>query len=393
VSEAYTIQLNEVDEISFLSLRGVRKFVSEEMEAAEWLVRALEKYGYSNLSESMRNSLDSISNLVFSDTIPFDLPDALGRIAPSYLKSEPLFYSKGQTWEGISKAREVSGERAAAVAYAVNVGAANFGSSLTREAMIGMVLAAFPELGDPQTLAGRLASERANYRSSLDRRLAAIEDMQERQEREWKSLLGRAMHRSRRTFRKRIRLWNEQQKTRDEDAEKAVSSIHDTEKTYTQFMSLRAPVEYWNDEAGRHSIAKMNSTKRLKTFFPVALVLILAGFVVSACVLISANPENRPVLQFVFVAGMISVSTILFWVGRILTKLYLSEHHLEQDAIQRAVMTTTYLALLDQGGATDADRGLILSALFRSTPDGIVKDDAPGDVAGVAGVLSRLGIR
>jgi Family of unknown function (DUF6161) len=86
------------------------------------------------------------------------------------------------------------------------------------------------------------------------------------------------------------------------------------------------------------------------------------------------------------------LSTVAFWIGRLLTKLYLSEHHLRNDAEERATMTTTYLALTSEGAAADADRHIVLSAIFRATPDGIVKDDGPSD-ASVQGLLSKLLVR
>ena len=72
-------------------------------------------------------------------------------------------------------------------------------------------------------------------------------------------------------------------------------------------------------------------------------------------------------------AGLASCAGLVFWAGRLLTKLYLSQHHLRQDAQERATMTETYLALIENGAATEADRQVILNALFRNTPDGIVK--------------------
>ncbi len=39
-------------------------------------------------------------------------------------------------------------------------------------------------------------------------------------------------------------------------------------------------------------------------------------------------------------------------------------------------MITTYLALINEGGAaTDKERALVLAPLFRPTEDGLVKDD------------------
>lgn len=100
--------------------------------------------------------------------------------------------------------------------------------------------------------------------------------------------------------------------------------------------------------------------------------------------------NKAPVALYVVISGgLLLLSTIAFWVGRLLTKLYLSEHHLRNDAEERAVMTTTYLALINEAAASDTDRQIILNALFRATPDGIVKDEGPTD-ASVQGLLTKL---
>lgn len=90
--------------------------------------------------------------------------------------------------------------------------------------------------------------------------------------------------------------------------------------------------------------------------------------------------QQQPIALYLVVTGGLTVlSTLAFWIGRVLMKLYLSEHHLRNDAEERAVMTTTYLALKHENAATDAERQIILSALFRNAPDGIVKDEGPSD--------------
>lgn len=55
-------------------------------------------------------------------------------------------------------------------------------------------------------------------------------------------------------------------------------------------------------------------------------------------------------------------------------------------------MTTTYLALIRSGAATEAERPIILEALFRQSADGIVKDDGPGDL-NLGAILSRAAVK
>jgi hypothetical protein len=83
------------------------------------------------------------------------------------------------------------------------------------------------------------------------------------------------------------------------------------------------------------------------------------------------------------------ITSIVFWAGRILTRLYLSELHLGIDAQERAVMAQTYLALTAEGTVGEEQRSLVLAGLFRGTSDGIVRDDAAPDL-GLAALVSRL---
>ncbi|MNE58137.1 hypothetical protein D3C80_1531500 [compost metagenome] len=80
---------------------------------------------------------------------------------------------------------------------------------------------------------------------------------------------------------------------------------------------------------------------------------------------------------------------MVFWAGRLLTKLYLSQHHLRQDAEERATMTETYLALIENSAASTEDRQVILNALFRNTPDGIVKEEGGLDPS-IAAALGKF---
>lgn len=70
--------------------------------------------------------------------------------------------------------------------------------------------------------------------------------------------------------------------------------------------------------------------------------------------------------------------------------LFLSQIHLHTDANERIVMIKAYLSLQAGGHTLDQeDKKLILQAIFRHVPAGLVKDDAaPG---GLQELLTRLG--
>jgi hypothetical protein len=52
-------------------------------------------------------------------------------------------------------------------------------------------------------------------------------------------------------------------------------------------------------------------------------------------------------------------------------------------------MTQAYLALIKEAAASDQERVVILSALFRGASDGIVKDDGAGDIS-LPAMIARL---
>jgi hypothetical protein len=68
--------------------------------------------------------------------------------------------------------------------------------------------------------------------------------------------------------------------------------------------------------------------------------------------------------------------TMFLWALRIVVRMYMTEHHLAIDAKARATLVETYLSLTKEGGASDADRAIILASLFRPVTDGMVKEDA-----------------
>jgi hypothetical protein len=84
------------------------------------------------------------------------------------------------------------------------------------------------------------------------------------------------------------------------------------------------------------------------------------------------------------------MTTVAFWIGRIILKIYLSERHLATDAEERRTMVMTYLALTRSKKLVDDDKKLIFPAIFRSGADGIVKDENSPDTAFAALVASFI---
>lgn len=165
----------------------------------------------------------------------------------------------------------------------------------------------------------------------------------------------------------------------------AIEDIRLTERLYKEQMRLQAPVDYWSAKAASHKDNSMSYRWSLILFAACgSATIILTLLLVVKYVLIFVEGKVDPFVYVPLATLGIVVATIVFWVARILTRLFLSEHHLSIDAEERAVMAKTYLALTAEGKVSDTDRALVLSALFRPTADGIVKDDAAPDLTPAA---------
>ncbi|WP_433952444.1 DUF6161 domain-containing protein [Brevundimonas diminuta] len=211
---------------------------------------------------------------------------------------------------------------------------------------------------------------------------------------EWKAILTRAQQVAQRWAAGRSRKLRAASRTWRDRHANSEASIRAVEMAYREQMGLAAPVDYWKNKASEHQTAEDKARNRVVLFFPAAFISIVLLFGLSAWALIefAARAKGGTLPSGIYIiasAGLASAAGIQFWVGRLLTKLYLSQHHLRHDAHERATMTETYLALIENEAANPEDKQIILNALFRSTPDGIVKEEGGID-PGLAAALGRL---
>lgn len=290
----------------------------------------------------------------------------------------------------ILEIREVAGDQEGKFAFGVMQGLLSWQNVNSNEDWRALSLVLNPELlmaaGDAQ----RFVKERANYRASLLRQSSDFEHREEDRQTAWNESLASAGHAaesfatvvSKRWMRTAIRLRKRERA--------AMERLRATDAAFTEKMALKAPVEYWEKKAERHRKAEWWARLWVLIYFPVALLLIGSAFWFTGQYLLETPQAALPPgLYIIAAAGLASSAGLLFWAGRLLTKLYLSQHHLRQDADERATMTTTYLALTAEEAASDGDRTIILNALFRNTPDGIVKEDGGLDPS-IAAALGKF---
>lgn len=140
-------------------------------------------------------------------------------------------------------------------------------------------------------------------------------------------------------------------------------------------MEIKAPVDYWRKKKTKHLQEKKKYSLWLAGFVPLSLaftVVLILGF--PAIMMWIGYPQD--VWHYIAIPLLLVWTTTIFWAGRVLVRLFLSEHHLAGDAEERAVMAQTYLALVNEDKADKEDRHIVLETLFRHSTDGIVKDDA-----------------
>lgn len=368
----------------FYNLDEVDAFIASESEAVPGrLVRSIlggpswqriaEAQGLAGNARSSPDYLEPLNRslvLAFGDTTPFSFPTSVG--------------PRGKFVTDIAEARG-DGVAAGAVGYFTN----HLGNlTQNSETIQGAHLAAAFDLGID-------ANSAKNYRSAFK----TIADQGTRHHRklaeDGAELLSQisqhhdnAVQRYRRAaarivLRHRKRLYEAKQ--RFDTAEKDIRLV---EETYKVQMGLQAPVEYWEQKKARHQ-KKAVFLRRVLCGFGIAATVSLGWLlyeVANRIVVEAAKGTGTGALAY---AGIgVFVTTIAFWAARLMVRLFMSEHHLAIDAEERAIMVQTYLALKLKEQVGPEDLKIILTGLFKSTSDGIVKDDGAPDI-GIASLLSK----
>ena len=286
--------------------------------------------------------------------------------------------------------KETSGIVAARWAYLFAVGNGQFQQARTVEDFRGLILSAFPAMVGAEQYRDVLQRERKNYRDEVARVRRESDQFQQDRNEEWKLRYGREIRLNRRLLDRTKAIWKRENSNFHNLAQDSLAELEDTKNRYEVQMALAAPVKYWKDKSDDHG----NSEKVMLTiailYFITSLISLFILGKFSAEYIIELDKDvDRAAVYVIVSGGLLAFTTMIFWFGRVVMKLYLSEHHLRVDAAERSIMTQAYLAMTEQGSATEAERAIVLSSIFRPSPDGIVKDDGPAD-ASIGGILSKI---
>lgn len=377
------------EELNLRSWEDLERFLTEEAQVWRPLAVDGDPGGGGSRAYNVINGLTQQAMALRSQGEPFE---TLAAQLPQY------FYPHGDGIATITplgatilSIADAAGPIAASTAYSFQRQWVRLQALTTIDQVRGVVLLAQPALIDAHELAKHLSNERARLRRAV--RDVESEARASAQDRVaiWEKAGAAAQLRIVRFIRERALIWDRQRRRYRSRSEEAIDQLTSTRKAFEELMRLKAPAAYWSEKAGTHRVAEKAARGHLILFFVLAMLGLGAAFGVTGWAILRPGATSTTPVYIVISAGLATFTGVVFWIGRLLTRLYLSEHHLRKDAEEREVMTTTYLALTKESAAADADRQIILNALFRNSADGIVKDDGGFDPS-LAAAIARIGM-
>lgn len=334
-----------------------------------------------------------------------DGEDAANRLEGAYGGEYPaVYHSEGDFGRAILSMREDCGDDMAALAYGILSGqiAPNLRSTRHFRALF---LISNPSQINAE--ARRLAADK-DYRSWQEesRDLLSEQSALVEQARATASdLERRAMDEGRAAYRRFVRSGVKARRALRIKGDRAISDIDNTRAAYQDQMRLKASVAYWGDKKAMHYDARRAAVRQLvwlavlggtgaTLIFVAAMIFMLEASGIDATGWFDLTPpagRSIALSAYVVVTGAVgTVLTALFWAARILVRNYMTERRLEGDAEERRTMTQTYLALVDQGAASEDERLIILNALFRPSPDQPTGGEEAGSDVALPAILAKL---
>lgn len=142
--------------------------------------------------------------------------------------------------------------------------------------------------------------------------------------------------------------------------------------TYDNLLALRAPSTYWGAKQKHHAA----NAKYFGSSIAVAALVGLCGlWVLYANLFRDLKLSQVPTWGQVLPATLMAV--LYLWTLKTLIRLTLSHIHLSLDAEERRTLILSYLAMSKLANITEDERKALSAAIFRSSGDGIIKDEAP----------------
>lgn len=195
------------------------------------------------------------------------------------------------------------------------------------------------------------------------------------------------------TYAEEMSMWQEKHKEElqgfIEEKQEALSLL---ENTYKNKLSLEAPVEYWKK-------SKEANKKTGTTWVALAVILsvLIAGYimlVISDTFLPDALKGDMSIFNAASIRSTLLITagvSVLVYLLRIFIKMALSSFHLSKDASERETLTYLFLSLTNDGKISDAERAIVLQALFSRADTGLLKGDSSPSFSneGIMSIISK----
>ncbi|MFV1884374.1 MAG: DUF6161 domain-containing protein [Balneola sp.] len=184
--------------------------------------------------------------------------------------------------------------------------------------------------------------------------------------------------------------WIEKNQTAiNNSVEEGRRKISLTDKTYSDFMALKAPLTFWEKRIEQYG----NSGYLWSMLLAITLIIICSGLFkllydppqMFGLDVTSFNPTS---IKTIFLYATL-VSFAVYFV-RTCARMVFSAFHLKRDAEERHQLTMVYLSLKERGDISDQERDLILQALFSRVDTGLLKGDNSPTMPGANSIIEKF---
>lgn len=164
----------------------------------------------------------------------------------------------------------------------------------------------------------------------------------------------------------------------------SLEKLENVNKAYKEFMTLKAPVEYWGD-------LKVNSYYR--ALFASILAILYTYF--AGDFVIRKTNESKLLsdesVSYGKIIFFVVMASAFIWILRIMFKYLLGQLHVANEATEKMVMTKTYLALLEDGKLEKTERELVLKSVFRPSGSGLLTEEHPHPAMEIINKIQKPG--
>ncbi|AUM12287.1 DUF6161 domain-containing protein [Ketobacter alkanivorans] len=160
--------------------------------------------------------------------------------------------------------------------------------------------------------------------------------------------------------------------------------IQDLENTYQEKLRLEKPATYWNIAARKYGV--QGGLWALALIAAVLLGLVYFSNFFLGWLEGKPIPLGLHTIQGVVIFG--SIATAYAFLVRVLSKLTFSSLHLMRDAEEREQLTYLYLSLMKDSDVSEADRRIVLQALFSRSETGLLAAEHGPTMPSVGEIVS-----